>query len=402
MADPNAFINALQGPSWLDVGNDAVVNYHFADDYGFAWLAKEKAVFDAVFGAFASVCNLSFVETDRIAAEIVQNKVSDYSLRATDPPIAWHGWHDEPGAGERSGFYDYTKSYWSTTLVPGGTAYWLVLHEIGHGIGLEHPHSTWHGSGLFPKVRIDASNDPGDFGHNSNLGTTMSYRSFGGAMAATPMAFDIATLQKMYGANMSTGSGDNVYQVHSGYLNCIWDAGGADAINGTSANDIIDLRPAPLANTPGGGGWLSHIVGRIGGFTIANGVEIENAYGGNGNDRLQGNWLDNFLWGGAGNDFIIGGGGADAIAGGGGFDKLYTGNDARVDVVYAGNGDTIYQFDNGEDNINLVALDVDWVTVVTVATGKWEVRYDRDSDPQVDGTITVLGQRPILSTDFIL
>ena len=46
-------------------------------------------------------------------------------------------------------------------------------------------------------------------------------------------------------------------------------------------------------------------------FTIANGVVIENAVGGNGNDTLIGNSADNFLDGRAGDDRLDGGAGND-------------------------------------------------------------------------------------------
>ena len=58
----------------------------------------------------------------------------------------------------------------------------------------------------------------------------------------------------------------------------------------------IDLRAATLAgDDPNAGGFLSQHTGVAGGFTIANGVVIENAIGGNGNDTLIGNSAANRL-----------------------------------------------------------------------------------------------------------
>ena len=75
------------------------------------------------------------------------------------------------------------------------------------------------------------------------------------------MALDIAALQLMYGANMTTRTGDDAYALpdanRSGtsYL-CLWDAGGTDRIEGAhDLANLIDLRPATLAAGPGGGGW---------------------------------------------------------------------------------------------------------------------------------------------------
>ena len=47
---------------------------------------------------------------------------------------------------------------------------------------------------------------------------------------------------------------------------------------------------------------MSRADGIFGGYTIANGVVIENAIGGKGNDTLIGNSADNSLDGGAGDD----------------------------------------------------------------------------------------------------
>ena len=71
-------------------------------------------------------------------------------------------------------------------------------------LGLEHPHSDWHGSGLLPGVPLDTGTAPGSFNLNSTLTTLMSYRilpEFEAAEYDGLMAFDIAALQYLYGMN---------------------------------------------------------------------------------------------------------------------------------------------------------------------------------------------------------
>ena len=59
-------------------------------------------------------------------------------------------------------------------------------------------------------------------------------------------------------------------------------------------NATIDLRAASLVfGDPIAGGAMSRVDGIFGGYTIANGVVIENAVGGKGNDTLVGNSADN-------------------------------------------------------------------------------------------------------------
>jgi serralysin len=62
------------------------------------------------------------------------------------------------------------------------------------------------------------------------------------------------------------------------FYSSIWDGGGTDEIRYTgAANATIDLRAATLKYEVGGGGFVSYAHGIFGGFTIANGVTIENA-----------------------------------------------------------------------------------------------------------------------------
>lgn len=442
MPHENPFLNALIGESWWSAGGNNVITYHFAEDYGAAWTATERAAFDAVFRAYEAVCNISFVETSRYAAEIVENKVTTAQTQQVRPnDLAWHGWHDEPGPGQRGGFYDYTKSYWDDSLGKGGTAYWLILHEIGHAIGLEHPHSTWHGSGLFPGVIDGVSGDPGTFGLNDVRTTAMSYRFTDSASPAIgqiagPMAFDIAALQELYGA-VEAQTGDNVYKLGANNWRCIWDTGGVDQFVFEGSRDaVIDLRPASLALEPGGGGWFSRAQGINGGLSIAHGVTIENARGGSGDDILVGNGADNLLdgrsgndrltagngddrlygysgndvlrcgagndhaTGGKGNDRLEGGFGADILVGGAGADAIFLGLDGDRDIVLAGQADRIYQFDSGEDEIELSRFDADRVWIGKQG-GKWLVTVDYDSDPQheIEFTVYAIGLR---MSDFIL
>ena len=222
----------------------------------------------------------------------------------------------------------------------GGYAFSTLLHELGHALGLAHPHDGGNG--------VDATSFPGvtgqfesygDYELNQTIWTVMSYNdgwkrqpspsissdySYGNV--ATPMALDIAAIQSIYGANLTFRAGVDSYVMpttnSSGtYWSCIWDAAGIDEISvgSTDVGCTIDLRAAPLVG-PDAGGYVSHVHGVVGGFTIANNVIIENASGGRGSDTLIGNEADNNLNGDAGSDTLEGGAGADTLIGGAGND----------------------------------------------------------------------------------
>ncbi|MFZ5962218.1 M10 family metallopeptidase C-terminal domain-containing protein [Thalassococcus sp. BH17M4-6] len=223
----------------------------------------------------------------------------------------------------------------SNGLEPGGYDYITVIHELLHNMGLSHPFDRY---ASFPGV--DNSADTGDFALNQNVYTVMSYSDINQVDAngvpttsnnltdatrdhgfTTMGAFDIAMLQTLYGANMSTATGDDVYVLPTvnttgTFFQALWDAGGIDEIrhDGT-AGAIIDLRAATLDLADGmlAGGMLSRVPGIYGGFTIANGVVIENATGGLGDDTITGNDAANVLDGRAGDDTLMGGANDDTL-----------------------------------------------------------------------------------------
>jgi serralysin len=200
------------------------------------------------------------------------------------------------------------------------------------------------------------------------------------ATAETPMMFDIYELQKLYGANNNTRTGDTVYgfgsnagSIYSFSVNtapqlCIWDAGGADRLDcsGYGQSEVINLNQ----------GTFSNIGGQIANVSIALGVTIETAIGGSGNDTIIGNSAANTLTGGVGNDTITGGGGNDAIDGGSGTDTaVYSGLRSQYQITTNSNGFHIADLrpgvPDGADDVSNVerfqfAVEVDGSTRLTV------------------------------------
>jgi serralysin len=159
-----------------------------------------------------------------------------------------------------------------------------------------------------------------------------------------PSLADIVAVQNLYGANTTFNSGDNVYghNATAGSLYSfanyatapaftIYDTGGADTLDtsGYAANQIINLSAEAFSSI---GGVNNNI-------TIARGVVIEGAIGGNGADSLLGNASDNVLVGNAGNDTLDGGAGHDSLDGGAGNDVLFAGWDASW--IEGGTGDDV-------------------------------------------------------------
>jgi serralysin len=236
----------------------------------------------------------------------------------------------------------------------------VLVHELGHAIGLEHPSDYNVSAGVTVTYAQDAS-----YYEDDRQYTVMSYfseantgASYGGSYPAAPQLDDIAAAQLLYGPNMATRTGDTVYGFNANadepwfiatsgdthLVFAVWDAGGNDTFDfsGYSQNQLIDLRA----------GNFSNVGGLVGNVAIAQNVTIENAVGGSGSDIIHGNLAANYEQGGAGNDTLDGGfGGRDTLFGGPGDDSIMGGPD--FDQV---NGNT------GNDTIDGGAGGADWLS----------------------------------------
>lgn len=272
------------------------------------------------------------------------------------------------GADQGIGVFNVLSGGWNlagqTSLQRGGYSFAVVLHEFGHAHGLSHPHDNGGGSDVLLGVTA-ATGSYGVFNLNQGVYTVMSYNDawdfhpdgpspytvagVGSGWSATLSAFDIAVLQQRYGVH-DLNTGDNVYELAqtqaTSFYQTIWDTGGVDTISyGGAGNATIDLTAATLDYSPTGGGALSFVNldpnpagtdGLWGGYTIANGVVVENATGGTGADTLLGNSVANVLTGGGGNDTLAGRGGNDDLVGGAGTDTAwFAGNQADYSISVA-------------------------------------------------------------------
>jgi Ca2+-binding RTX toxin-like protein len=363
----------LDGILWGGLHWGPTITYYFAHEDEFTgfdtnWSTVEQTAYRAALQAWSNVANIQFVETsDPNAATFIAHSVADAYFAPDDGVL---GEHQVPGGAKANGYFNFQGHGWDWDnpnggLQIGGYGYLTIVHEIGHGLGLAHPHDNGGGSSIWPGVS-GPFNDYGDNALNQSVYTVMSYNR-GWAQVqdpeilgittygynAGPSAFDIAAVQFLYGANTSYHTGNDVYvlpdvNAAGTFWTCIWDAGGFDEIayNGTR-NVHIDLTAATLDNSPTGGGVLSYADGVFGGFTIANGVVIEVARAGSGNDTLTGNAADNNLYGGLGNDLLFGLDGNDGVVAALGNDTARGGNGR--DAVHGGQGDDLVYGDAGDD-----------------------------------------------------
>jgi hypothetical protein len=258
------------------------------------------------------------------------------------------------------------------SFAKGGERYLVMLHELGHALGLAHPQDDGGNSTIMAGI----TNQVGLYGslgtYNANLHpiTCMSYnfkntpfleQTMNGNISGFMGTFgplDIMALQYMYGVNSNYNSGNTTYTFPNNTTNkfwsCIYDTGGIDTIDASQSNSntTIDIRNSTLQNQTDYAG-VKFSYNSFGGITIAKSSgTIENVIGSAYNDNIIGNNCNN--------EFDLSAGGNDNIDGKDGFDTAFFNNISYSNVTFNVNSTTgvitITNVSNG-DVIHLVNVE---------------------------------------------
>ncbi|MBN66083.1 MAG: hypothetical protein CMM94_00740 [Rickettsiales bacterium] len=379
IATGREFIEALiHNYTWTgEAGRATTITYTLdrtVRDDGTLFNETDQADIRAAMDTFTNIANIGFFETTGADLTFSRGPTGDFA-----EGVVGLAWTETSGQELLSSEVQLDETNFEA-LKPGTPMYTVLLHEIGHAMGLKHP-GNYGGDDEGPFL------PPPDDGYHS---TVMSYNYFADSVNARGyptglMLYDVAALQYLYGSNQQYNSGDNVYSFSpdTNEIYALWDGGGNDTIvadvtsgeygitidlregleyfSSIGSNRIWNALNARIENATGSI-TTDHLIGNTMANVLTGGLSFDTLEGGDGNDTLYGGRgeadsedSNDILYGQGGSDILYGNSGNDTIYGGVGVADANDGNDGifggkGADLIYGNTGnDTILGGGNGVD-----------------------------------------------------
>ena len=187
--------------------------------------AAEQNAIKAVLQYYSELTGLTFQQVNPGGTSDNASILFGNYTSTTDGSGAFAYYPGSTAPTSASGDVWLNTTYVSSTLLPAGSySFFTLMHEVGHALGLSHPGLYNAAAG----VSITYANNA-QFLQDSRQYSVMSYfnesntGASSGGYADTPMLFDVAALQLIYGANTQTRNGDTVYGFNSTLAGTVYD-----------------------------------------------------------------------------------------------------------------------------------------------------------------------------------
>ncbi len=192
----------------------------------------------------------------------------------------------------------------AAVMTPGQEGYYVLLHELAHALGLQHPLTEADTSGATVLLNTFSS-------INNTVMLDVSAASVGSSWPTWFGSFDLQALRYLYGTR-AYASGNDTYTVKDASSSMtIIDDGGMDTLDAStvSVSVSIDLRGGKSSSI----GMDLDGTSKFNNVAIATGSLIENVMGSPYDDVIIGNAQNNLVTFMGGNDIVDGQGGVDLI-----------------------------------------------------------------------------------------
>lgn len=358
--------NAMQ-----DLGFPVFVSYTFLDHHELPTASSMPyyaSTVQSMSYAQRGAMRNAFLEFENTAGMVFVETTGDAMIESIAVTgSSYGGWAEYPYVDDTSGSTSQLVIDVSDGDQTIGFGFEILLHEIGHAVGLSHPHDGTYTLG----AHLDTTTQ-----------TIMSYNW--ASYPVTNLApLDVTALREIYGGPVNLtgwtyGFNGSVFEVRAtsgddriaGVItdNKLLGGAGNDIIIGREGDDIIN-----------GGNGRDILIGGEGADIIRGGNGNDKIYsggegtgyfydpfdhkiaGGRGNDLIYAQSGDDFIKGELGNDRIFSGSGSDMIVGGKGADRITTGYGRDTIVFFPktdGDRDVVTDFTYYSDSLDFRVYDV--------------------------------------------
>ena len=304
---PETLLRSYTGWQTGGVGSPTTITYSFLNQAplaggdggtGFvAFSAAQQQTVRDLFFVLQSQTGLSFAEVAGDAGQIrmgvnQQTNTRGYSFIP-----------DEFKGDARAGDV-WLDQETAAVMTPGQEGYYVLLHELAHALGLQHPLTEADTSGATVLLNSFSS-------LNNTVMLDVSTSSAGGSWPTWFGSYDLQALRYLYGTQ-AYAAGNNTYAIQDATRNMtIVDDGGMDTLDASkvSVSVNIDLRAGKSSSI----GMDTDGTSKFNNIAIAAGSLIENITGSPYDDVIIGNSQNNQITFMGGNDMVDGQAGVDTI-----------------------------------------------------------------------------------------